>query len=49
MMPEREIKVIKREYGKRETEVINFVINPQVNSNKKDSNYHYSVLSLSQT
>jgi len=49
MMPEREIKVIKREYGKRETEVVNFVFNPQVNSNKKDSNYHYSVLSLSQT
>jgi len=41
--------LLGREYGKRETEVVNFVFNPQVNSNKKDSNYHYSVLSLSQT
>ena len=41
--------LLGREYGERETEVVNFVLNRQVNSNKKDSNYHYSVLSLSQT
>lgn len=49
MMPDKEISVIKREYGKKETEMVNFVFNPQITSPKNNCNFHYSSVSLAQT
>ncbi|MBS0895123.1 tyrosine-type recombinase/integrase [Tatumella sp. JGM130] len=49
MMPESTVSVIKREYGKKETEVLAFVFSPKINATKSESANHYSVKSLPQT